>query len=934
MPAVKLRPYQQALDHETDDAFASGLADVGVNSPTGSGKTVFFSHKIKEFNGGSVAIAHRQELVSQISVALARNDVRHRIIGQKQLVSNINSLHMAELGRSYYDANGRCAAAGVDTLIRLKPHERAWCAQIGLVVMDEAHHCLRENKWGKGRVMFPQARGLHVSATWLRADGQGLGRHADGFVDTLVNAPTMRQLIDAGYLTDYKVVSVNTKDLDLTGVTISSATGDLNANQLREAVHKSSTLVGDVVREYLQHAKGKLGVTFAVDVEEANKIARKFNEMGVRAEVVSAGTPDHLRLDILRRFRRREILQLVNVDLFGEGFDLPAIEVVSMARPTESWSLYCLDPETEVLTPEGWVRHDQIEKSKQVIGFDLQTGETKPVDIQSRIRRPLYENEKMYRVDGPHLDLAISDRHDLVVKGRSSGSKNWVKETAETAAKRKSMFKIPVAGRGYHAGSGLTSAELRLLGWFLSDGGLNKKTNALTIYQASNKLAHLDSIRAAIVGCGFKFGEHTVVRKNCPKTHANVTLFTISKGAPRGRGKHLTGWARLEKWLNKSIPECYDSLTREELAVLLETLNLGDGNNEDQSLDYKRGTLIIACGTNSVMADRLQALCVTRGFRCNLATPHYEGRSKWHYLNIRDADTASLPGVNDLDGSVRGKKPYKRTRLTESEYRPEFVWCVSNELGTLLTRRNGKVAIVGNCQQWGRVLRLMLDPALYPMWDTYTDAERLAFIAASEKPFGLILDHVGNIYRHMGPPDARTTFSLDRREKRSTGPSDAIPLRPCINPKCAWPYMRVLVKCPKCGTPAPLPALRTGPEMVDGNLILLTPEALAIFGAERARIDQAPEVHGHDIVAMSIRKTHAARAEAQQLLRSTMSWWSGLQDALGRPDNQEKQSRFYFAFGIDTANAQMLGATEAFALRGKICEQLSRYGIDGLVNMS
>ena len=31
---------------------------------------------------------------------------------------------------------------------------------------------------------------------------------------------------------------------------------------------------------------------------------------------------------------------LVNVDLFGEGFDLPAIEIVIMARPTASFILY------------------------------------------------------------------------------------------------------------------------------------------------------------------------------------------------------------------------------------------------------------------------------------------------------------------------------------------------------------------------------------------------------------------------------------------------------------------------------------------------------------------------------------------------------------------------------------------------------------------
>jgi len=47
-----------------------------------------------------------------------------------------------------------------------------------------------------------------------------------------------------------------------------------------------------------------------------------------------------LRAAIMQKFKRREILQLVNVDLLGEGVDVPAIEVVSMARPTQSYGLY------------------------------------------------------------------------------------------------------------------------------------------------------------------------------------------------------------------------------------------------------------------------------------------------------------------------------------------------------------------------------------------------------------------------------------------------------------------------------------------------------------------------------------------------------------------------------------------------------------------
>ena len=69
---------------------------------------------------------------------------------------------------------------------------------------------------------------------------------------------------------------------------------------------------------------------FATDIEIATDIATQFKDAGVAAEVVSSKTPDRERAAILRKFKARRLTVLVNVDLFGEGFDLPAIEVVSM----------------------------------------------------------------------------------------------------------------------------------------------------------------------------------------------------------------------------------------------------------------------------------------------------------------------------------------------------------------------------------------------------------------------------------------------------------------------------------------------------------------------------------------------------------------------------------------------------------------------------
>lgn len=338
---VELRPFQADLERRIYEAWHAGAANVMPVAATGSGKTVLLSKLLYDEPGASVAIAHRQELVSQISVALARNGVRHRLVGAKKgapLIRVISSLHIAELGHSYFDPNAKTGVGGVDTIIRMDAAD-PWFQQVRFGVQDEAHHVLKGNKWGQAAGMFPQARWLFPTATPLRADGKGLGRHADGLVDVMVLAPSMRDIINMGYLTDYRIFAPPS-DLDLSQVALSQATGDFNADQLRKAVHKSH-ITGDVVAHYLKLAPGKLGVTFAVDVEAATEIAGAFRAAGVPAEVVSAKTPDALRQQILRRFKAREILQLVNVDLFGEGFDLPAIEVVSFARPTESFALYC-----------------------------------------------------------------------------------------------------------------------------------------------------------------------------------------------------------------------------------------------------------------------------------------------------------------------------------------------------------------------------------------------------------------------------------------------------------------------------------------------------------------------------------------------------------------------------------------------------------------
>lgn len=333
---IQLRDYQNELKARIYNAWRSGLRNVMAVLPTGAGKTAVFSNIIAESGTPAVAIAHRAELVAQMSLALARNEVRHRVIGQSATIRDIVHLHMTELGKSYYDATARCAVASVNTLVNRKNLEH-WAQTVRLWVTDEAHHFIHGGMWWQASEMFPNAIGLGVTATPVRADGKGLGRHHDGVMDALIIGSTMRDLITRGFLADYRIFAPP-NDLDLSDVTVTNS-GDYSPVPLRKAVHRSH-IHGDVVTHYMRIAAGKIGVTFAVDIESATELAAAYRQQGVPAEMLSGTTPTNIRYKLLHMFAAGEIKQLCVCDIISEGFDLPAIEVCSMARPTQSYGLY------------------------------------------------------------------------------------------------------------------------------------------------------------------------------------------------------------------------------------------------------------------------------------------------------------------------------------------------------------------------------------------------------------------------------------------------------------------------------------------------------------------------------------------------------------------------------------------------------------------
>lgn len=330
-----LRDYQSSLIDSIYASWNAGNRNVLAVLPTGGGKTACFGTIAKNHIGASIAMAHRQELVAQTSMAYCKLGIAHRIIAPDAVINNITKIHREEFGRSFINPSSLACIASVDTLISrgFEP----WMEQVTLWICDEAAHLLAENKWGKAVSMFPNARGLGVTATPCRADGKGLGIRASGVFHAMVLGPTPRYLITAGHLSDYEIV-VPQSDFDPARLTIGS-TGDFTPKSLK-AESKRSKIVGDIVQSYQDWANGTQCIVFVTDVESSDETAERFKSVGIPAASLHAGSNDYERFGIIKRFKNREIRVLINVGLFEEGFDVPGVETVIQARPTKSLSLY------------------------------------------------------------------------------------------------------------------------------------------------------------------------------------------------------------------------------------------------------------------------------------------------------------------------------------------------------------------------------------------------------------------------------------------------------------------------------------------------------------------------------------------------------------------------------------------------------------------
>lgn len=341
--ALKLRPYQEQVKSNIYEAWRSGFRNVMLQLPTGMGKTKTFCSLTIDMAVNSsektptAILVHRKELVQQISLTLAEEEIVHNIIAPRNVILGIVGAHRRVLRRQFYDYNAPITVVSVDTLIaRINKHEK-WAQNIRLWITDEAAHLLKNNKWGRAVGFFPNAIGLGVTATPRRLDKRGLGRHADGVFDTMVEGPGTRWGIQQGFLCPYKIAIPPS---DYQNYLKRAAAGSDYSKESMTAASKQSHIIGDMVTNYQRFANGKQAIYFVTDMITGNETEKKFNAAGIAAKLLTSLSSDKERLDGMLDFQNKKIKVLLNIDLFDEGLDVPGIECVGMGRPTMSLSKY------------------------------------------------------------------------------------------------------------------------------------------------------------------------------------------------------------------------------------------------------------------------------------------------------------------------------------------------------------------------------------------------------------------------------------------------------------------------------------------------------------------------------------------------------------------------------------------------------------------
>lgn len=493
--------------------------------------------------------------------------------------------------------------------------------------------------------------------------------------------------------------------MDETGLKYNSTKADFTEESLKK-VYESNNMPAKIIQKIIDMKDRKSIIVFVPGIEDAISLSRQVPG----SAAIYSGMPDKERMRAVVGFKNLSIRTIFNV------------------------SILCLDSQTEILTKDGWANINTIKHTDKVANWNM-NGSIFFQEPKGIVIRDTKEDEFFVTIKSREMNFRVTNNHDMIIGGQYKKQKTWKKVKASSIISKcievptcgyagipeviveqeifagklwrrisANAFNLRKHGMGfedskkealkrienrnklkYKNPKELLLDECWLIGFWIGDGSVNKgKKNQGTCYSLAQALSYpniIKEIEGVLHRLNINYNTYTSTPKN--KNHSKAINWNLSLGTGFGE-QNKSGIYHLIPYLDKKGCQYLRGLNRDQLKNLLVGFWYADGNH---GLAESVPNSLHISNTDFSLLSFLQELCITRGFSANVTTTTKQknpNHKQMHYLLVK------LSG-NSLRISY-GKQKTKKENISIAEK----VWCVESSSGNIITRRGGKVCIMGN----------------------------------------------------------------------------------------------------------------------------------------------------------------------------------------------------------------------------------------------
>lgn len=302
-----------ALEHTR----AEGASRALISAATGVGKTYLAAFDSKKYKR-VLFVAHKEEIL-------------------RQAAESFQNVRKSD-DYGFFDGNAKCTDksvifASVATLGKSEYLNETYFPKnyFDYVVIDEFHHAVNDQYMRIVEYFKPQFL-LGLTATPERMDGRNIYEICDYNVPYEIS---LKDAINKGMLVPFHYYGI----FDKTDYSqLHQVRGKYDDRELNQTYIGNERRYELIYKNYCKYGS-KRALGFCCSKEHAKDMAKEFCRRGIPSVAVYSDAHGEYTEDrsiAIPKLMQGEIRVIFSVDMFNEGVDIPAVDMVMFLRPTES----------------------------------------------------------------------------------------------------------------------------------------------------------------------------------------------------------------------------------------------------------------------------------------------------------------------------------------------------------------------------------------------------------------------------------------------------------------------------------------------------------------------------------------------------------------------------------------------------------------------